>query len=323
MIQYGKMRKVFVFLVLILIAFFAFFIWWQQGKQAVNPHDRSEKIFVINKGEGIREIGKSLKKDGLIRDQIVFFLLVKKLDKDKDIQAGDYRLSPSMDLSTIVDKLSHGTLDIWVTIPEGLRAEEIADILKEDNFKNYNDSWKQTLVENNGYLFPDTYLIPKDADIDQIVEIMRNNFYKQIEGIGLDKNSSNLGEIVTVASLVEREVKFADEKPLVASVIYNRLKINMPLQIDATVQYALGKQADGKWWKQVMPSDLKIDSPFNTYKVIGLPPTPISNPGILSIKAAVSPASTDYLYYVADKQGRSRFSKTLIEHDKNINSVLK
>lgn len=311
------MKKIIVLLALIFAISGLFYFWWTRGTSAVNPSDKSKIIFVVKKGDGIREITQNLKEKGLIRDRVAFFLLIKKMGVDKKIEAGDFRLSPSMNASEIAENLTHGMLDIWVTVPEGKRAEEIAKILKE-NIPSYKDSWNYALTQNEGELFPDTYLIPRDADISLILSIMKNNFDKKYSTITSNSKLSR-NEIITIASMVEREAKFPEDRPLIASVIYNRLNLGMPLQIDATVQYALGLQDNGAWWKKSLTADdLKIDSPYNTYKNTGLPPNPISNPGLSSLQAAANPANTDYLYYVSDKEGHNHYAKTLAEHNANI-----
>ena len=190
---------------------------------------------------------------------------------------------------------------------------------------NYKPSWQTTLMANEGYLFPDTYLFPRQADVAQIVSLMRNNFATKLQSIQKSKTSTLTdNQAVIVASLVEREAKFADDRPLVASVIINRLNLGMALQIDATVQYILGYQQNEKsWWKKHLTSeDLKIDSPYNTYVNAGLPPAPISNPGTLALEAALNPANTNYLYYVSDKQEHLHFAKTIDEHNKNVQKYL-
>lgn len=318
------MKRLTVFISVIVLLFLAVLIWFQLGKQAVNATDTSSKIFVIPPGATVREIGNKLKSEGLIRDPVVFFLYVKQQGKDRSIQAGDYRLSPSMNLEALLKELTHGTLDKWVTFNEGLRAEEYAEILKKE-FKAYNPSWDALLAQENGYLFPDTYLLPVNSDINIIIAAMKKNFYSQVEPLGLTETSPNLVETVIVASLIEREVKKDEEKALVASVIYNRINAGMPLQIDATVQYALGKSSGrSKWWQPVTAEDLgRIDSPYNTYQNTGLPPTPISNPGLASIKAALNPSNTDYFFYISEDNGTSHFAKTLEEHNRNIERYLR
>lgn len=316
------MKKLSFLLFLLIMGIGLGFIWWNNGTQAVNRKDTSQKIFVIPRGAVIREIGNSLKKENLIRDPVVFFIFLKLQGKDKNIQAGDYKLSPSMSLGKLVETLNHGTLDTWVTFQEGMRAEEFAKILK-DNVKNYNDEWPAKLALYEGYLFPDTYLIPKDADIDRVISIMRNTFFSKVSELGLSKDSPNLNKIVIVASLLEREAR-GDEKPTIAGIINNRLANGIPLQIDATVQYAKGYDVRAKtWWPQITLDDYKsVISPYNTYLATGLPPHPISNPGLASLKAALNPASTDYIYYLHDSKGKIHYAKSLQEHERNVRKYL-
>jgi len=296
-------------------------IWWNNMLLAVNPKNNTPTIFVVNQGDGVREIAYNLRSKGLVRNPIAFFLLIKKLGLDKKIEAGDFRLNPSMTAEEIAQTLTHGRLDIWVTITEGVRAEEIAEILK-NKIPTHKPFWKDVLVQKEGYLFPDTYLIPKDADIELVVTLMLDNFDKKYTSIEINENSPfSKNDSVIVASLIEREAKFLQDRPLVASVILNRLNINMKLDIDATVQYALGYNQDQKtWWKKNLSlDDLKIGSPYNTYINQGLPPKPIANPGIESLRAAIEPENTEYLYYVSDKTGRNHYAKTFAEHQANIN----
>lgn len=314
------MKKFIVVILLILTLLIITIFWWENGTLPVNSQNKAPTIFVVKNGEGVREISNNLKSNGLIRDPIIFFLITKVRNLDKQIQAGDFRLNPSMSAQDVATALTHGTLDIWTTIPEGLRAEEIANILKT-KIPSYNSSWNSELDNNEGYLFPDTYLIPREANISLIISLMKNNFavkYAEVE----NTKTTNLTDAQTlvVASIIEREAIFDEDRPIVASVIMNRLGLGMALQIDPTVQYALGYQTDTKkWWKKELTfDDLKIDSPYNTYKNVGLPPTPISNPGLSAIKAALAPSNTDYLYYYSDSKGHLHFAKTLAGHQANI-----
>lgn len=313
------MKKLFILVLVFAIVVLGLFFWWKSGLSAVNPADKTQKIFVIQKGEGVREIANKLKREGLIKNPVAFFILIRKEDMDGKIQAGDFRLSPSMTAFEIAQTLTHGTLDAWVTIPEGKRAEEIAEILKT-SVPSYQSFWRDELVKHEGYLFPDTYLVPKDGDINLIISIMKNNFEKKFASIKLNKTGLSKEEIVIVASLIEREAKLDEDRPLVASVILNRLNIGMKLDIDATVQYALGYQDSQKnWWKkELTKDDLAINSAYNTYKNQGLPPTPISNPGLAVLRAVVNAPDTDYLYYISDRNGRNHYARTLEEHNENI-----
>jgi UPF0755 protein len=314
------MRKLVVVLVILVVFGILALFWWENGLLPANSSNHTPKIFIIKQGEGVKIIANNLKAEGLIRDSIVFFLLARQQGLDKQIQAGDFRLNPSMSANQVANNLTHGTLDIWVTIPEGLRAEEIANILK-NKIPSYKENWRQTLDQNEGYLFPDTYLIPRDADINLVLSLLKNNFQQKYLSVKQTK-TTNLSDAdtITVASIIEREAVYAEDRPLVASVIMNRLDIGMVLGADPTVMYALGYQADTKtWWKKDLTADdLLINSPYNTRKNPGVPPTPISNPGISAIEAALKPAKSDYLYYFSDKQGHLHFAATLEGHNANI-----
>src|SRR3989338_2305761 len=266
------MKKSLVLLITILAIFIAGMFWWQNGNLPVNKESQEQKTFVIAQGDNVRAIAYNLKTNGLIRDPIVFFLITKQSGLDKKIQAGSFRLSPSMTAAKIAESLTHGTLDIWVTIPEGFRATQIAEVLKE-NMPGYEDSWISELEKNEGYLFPDTYLFPKDANAANIVSIMMSTFENRYSSIITTKSNLSKEEIVILASLIEREAKHQEDRAIVSSVIHNRLGIGMKLDIDATIQYAKGK-IDGKWWRPINTSDYSLSSSYNTYRINGLPPAP-------------------------------------------------
>ncbi|HZQ29825.1 MAG TPA: endolytic transglycosylase MltG [Patescibacteria group bacterium] len=311
------MRRLSIAFIVLLVLGALTTVWWINGTAAVNLADKTQKTFVIGKGQSIRGMANNLKNAGLIKDRIAFFVLVKTMGVENKIQAGDHRLSPSMNASQLVKALTTSTNDVWITIPEGFRAQEIADVLKKE-LPSFQESWRDQLEQNEGYLFPDTYLIPKTATLNSIISILKNNFdakYATLDTKGMDKN-----QIVTIASLVEREAKLPDDRPLVSSVIHNRLDIGMKLDIDATVQYVLGYQSDEKrWWKKNLTTDdLKVNSPYNTYTHSGLPPTPIANPGLAALKAALNPTQTNYLYYISDKTGKNHYAATIEEHQANI-----
>lgn len=281
---------------------------------------------MIRRGENLRSIIRNLYDQKLIRSRIAFFLVVKQLGIEKKIQAGDFRLSPSMDAFKIAETLTHGTLDVWVTIVEGLRKEEIAHLIGKELDIPEIEFIK---AAKEGYLFPDTYLIPKNAGAETVIRIFNENFKKKFNQQLVEQAKRNLNltqdQVLILASLVEREAKYDTDRKKVASILVKRLKNNWPLQVDATVQYALGYQAIEKtWWKKNLTfNDLKIDSPYNTYKNTGLPPAPICNPGLASIKAVVeADPNIDYWYYLSDKTGKTHYSKTLEEHNRNIEKYL-
>lgn len=313
------MKRLTAVLVLSTIIIIGGVLWWRNGLSPTNPSERESKIFVVAKGNGLKEIANKLENEGLIKNRIVFFLYTRLGKFDKKIQAGSFRLKSSMTAQEIAENLTHGTLDIWVTVPEGKRAEEIADILKQ-KIPTYDSSWSRVLVAQEGYLFPDTYLIPKDADIKMIVNQMRGNFEQKYDT--LDKTTTKLTkeEIVILASLIEREAITDTERPIIAGILINRLNAGIPLQVDATIQYAKGQNiSNKKWWEPVLVDEYKtVLSDYNTYLFAGLPPRPISNPGLVALRAAVSPAQTDYLFYLHDKDRKIRYAKTLAEHNANI-----
>ncbi|OGG02299.1 hypothetical protein A2W14_01050 [Candidatus Gottesmanbacteria bacterium RBG_16_37_8] len=316
--------KLTILFILLLVFLLPAFLFWQQALKPVNPLAKNYISFTIEKGEDVRSIGKRLEDEGLIRSGLVFFLKARFTDFGKNIQAGDFVLSPSMDMMTISDDLLHGTTDVVLTIPEGWRKEEIA--MKIANTFSIPES-EILSIGREGYLFPDTYHIPKEATGSQIVKMMEDNFAAKTAKLNknaLDKYQLTFDEAVIIASLVEREAKETADRPLIASVILNRLDIGMKLDIDASIQYGLSYQPQEKrWWKEHLTAeDLEIDSFYNTYKNPGLPPTPIANPGLSSIEAVLNAPSTEYLYYVADKQGKSHFAKTFEEHRQNISKYL-
>ena len=319
------MKKIYLLIIFFLIIIIGLFLYYKEGTLPVNKNDKTTKIFVITRGESLSSIAKRLTNEGLIRNKIVFYIVTKKMGLDKRIQAGDFRLSPSMNVYQITKTLTHGTLDIWVTFIEGMRKEEYAQIIS----KNFNIPETEFIKSaKEGYLFPDTYLIPKEATVGAIIQLLENNFHKKFNE-DLKQKARQLKNLtpdqtIIIASLVEREAKFDQDRYLVASVILNRLKVGMKLDIDATIQYALGYQTNEKtWWKKnLTKEDLEIDSPYNTYKNPGLPPTPIANPGLSSIKAVIYAPKTDYFYYISDKKGKIHPAKTLEEHNENIRRYL-
>jgi UPF0755 protein len=303
--------KKFKFFLPVFLLIFAYG-WWRWVKGPVDSSDTTEKMFVIPAGQSTNAIASRLKQEALIKSPLVFKLLVDRKGYSGRLQAGDFRLNQAMDLEKIIDALTRGSQDYWITFPEGLRVEEYAERLAE---KGGIDEQEFILAAKTyeGKLFPDTYLIPQTASAQNIVDLLTQTFAA--------KSPTQDQRMIIIASMIEREAKHAEDRGLVASVIYNRLEIGMALQIDATVQHILGKP--GSWWPQNLTREnLQIESPYNTYKHPGLPPKPIANPSLASLQAALNPQETGYLYYLSDNNGINHYSTTLEEHNQNIELYL-
>ena len=320
------MKKLIILFVLLLIFSLGFYLYYREGTLPVQRGSKDSLIFVVRPGEDLNSIANNLAQQKLIRNKIIFYLVVKRFGIDKKIQAGDFRLSPAMNTEEIAKALTHGTLDVWLTIIEGMRKEEVAQVVAQ----NLNIPEIEFLkYAREGYLFPDTYLVPKTATAVGVIKIFEDNFNRRVDNELIERvkeKNLRVDQVVTLASLIEREAKFAEDRVKVAGVLLNRLDNGIKLDIDATVQYVLGYQAEDKsWWKQELSlEDLEVDSPYNTYKNAGLPPGPIANPGLASIQAVLDvDANTPYLFYISDKSGHLHFAETLEEHNANIRKYLR
>jgi len=321
------MRKIIsIGLTAVLAALIGGFFWWQWGAGAVAPKTKnSEVIFVIKKGDGVKAVAEKLQKEKLIHSPLIFRTLVAREGLTKKIQAGDFRLNQTMTTMEIIQELAHGTLDIWITIPEGWRREQIAEKI-ESELKIGSQDFLDETQGLEGRFFPDTYLIPKGATTAMIVDVFLKNFDKKFDPQlrqEAEKQGLTVNQVLTLASLIEREAKNDQDRPIIAGLLFNRLEVGMALQIDATVQYAVANQRSDWWPKNLTKEDLKINSPYNTYINKDLPPGPICNPGLASIKAVVYPQTTDYWYYLSDFQGQMHYAITYEEHVENINQYLK
>lgn len=300
----------------------------------------SKEKFIVSKGESVRQVAKALQQAGLIRNSAAFMLYYKLHTKKEQVKSGTYQVSPNQTAVAILNEMAHGNTipdTVTVTIPEGFNVSEIAARLQSSGvckaqafiYAVSHASFQQPFLKKlsnrkhiryrlEGYLFPDTYDFKIGDKPDAVINRMLDDFSRRVltkqNKAALIKDHLSLNKMVTEASLVENEAKVESERPLIASVIDNRLKAGMKLQIDATVEYALGHHV-----AVVTTKETKIKSPYNTYMVKGLPPGPIDNPGLKSINAVLHPATTKYLYYVAkgDGSGEHYFSKTYSQQLKN------
>ena len=304
------------------------------GVSLTLPPSSSEEVvsFDVPTGNSSRVIAKRLIEQKLIRSEHAFRLAVRYRGTGKHLRAGTYVLRRNMALWDLLDEFEKGqvTLVSW-TVPEGLTTSAIAELWEMSGFgtaeafrkvsgsphllKRYGLTDKTV----EGYLFPNTYKFAKGTTTEKVVEMMLDEF-KQQWTEKFNEEVQNLGrtrhEIVTLASIIEKEAQFGSERPRISSVFHNRLTRKWKLQADPTVLYALGNPE-----RPLTKADLRVDSPYNTYKYKGLPPGPIANPGIDSIVAALRPEKTDYLYFVAIGEGKHHFSKTLSEHNRMIRKM--
>ncbi len=289
---------------------------------------QSETFVELAPGSSTARIGQQLEAAGVVRNRFAFDLL--RWLKWGTLRAGEYRFDHPAPMTDVYARIARG--DVFtrtVTVPEGASIFEIAARLQQAGLGAPQDFLDAAVNQTGlvadldpgaksleGYLFPDTYRFARKATPAQIAAIMVRRFRAVAEQLGL---KGNMHAVVTMASLVERETAVDAERPLVASVFANRLAKNMPLMTDPAVIYGL--ELEGRWRGAIHQSDLSLNTPYNTYLHTGLPPGPIANPGAKSLRAAMEPAKTDYLYFVAagaNPQGRSLFSRTLDEQDRNV-----
>lgn len=301
-------------------------------------------VFEIKSGTGTSKIAEQLQQEGLIRSGLAFKGYLKWKKQGSNFMAGTYSMNPGVSYEEIVNKLNSGEVVpeemVKFTIPEGYTVLQMADKLSEEGIVDRDefiklandpsafdvDIIKDIPVDEElryvleGYLFPETYELKKDSSTHDVMQRMLEEFQTKVNSIPdleteLQEKKLSLHELLTIASLVEREVVVDAERPLVAGVIYNRIHQDMKLEIDATVQYLLDKPK-----ARLLFKDLKVESPYNMYLNKGLPPGPIASPSLPSIQAALQPEASDYLFYVTKKDGSSGhlFAKTYKEHQQNI-----
>jgi len=299
------MKKIIIpILILLILGGFFIFSVWQVIQLPKEIGATEEKIFSIERGQSFSQIADNLEKEGLIKDSFNFKLYAFSQGYARSLQAGEYLLSPSMTLPEIVGKIVSGdTAQITVTIPEGFTVKQIEE----------RTGLSLPGEDLEGFLFPDTYQFSANVSGQEVVDKMRENFNRKLTDEmreEIERQEKTIFEIITMASMIEKEVRTPEDKKLVSGVLWKRLEIDMPLQVDATIVYITGKQTT-----RVSLQDLQIDSPYNTYKYQGLPIGPICNPGLESIIAAIYPQENQYWYYLSAPDGTTHFSRTLEEHN--------
>ncbi|WHY84819.1 endolytic transglycosylase MltG [Neobacillus novalis] len=341
-------RKIVLIISILLLLFIVFiggggYLYIQSALKPVDSKSKSQKMVEIPIGSSVTGIAQTLEKNGVIKNAKVFKYYVK-LKNEGGFMAGEYQLSPSMDVPEIVSRLKTGKVlakaSFKIAIPEGKQLKEIAAIMaeatkqnEEDVFNKLNDKefikelmakYPDVLSDEimsgsikyklEGYLFPATYPFYKpNPSVEEMVFAMLDKTRTVLADYAEESNDKKLSvhQLLTMASLVEEEATGKADRKKIASVFYNRMKKGMPLQTDPTVLYAQGKHKE-----KVLYKDLEVSSPYNTYQHTGLPPGPIANAGKVSIEAALEPEETDYYYFLATAEGEVIFTKTLEEHNK-------
>jgi len=328
------MKRALAFLAIVLVLAAVAAAWIAYSLFGDRSRPAATTGVVVARGSTFADIASQLQSAGVIASAELFRLYAKAGHADTQARAGEFRFTPHQTPAEILRQLQTGGAQIakWVTIPEGFTAKQIAAQLQSEGFGDaatYENAFMHDTIaidgfrtkNMEGYLFPDTYLMPLDASPPSVEAIMSSQFRKELPPDTARKARARgltVLQIITLASLIEREAKADDERPLMAGVYYNRLRLGMPLEVDATIEYALPQHET-----VITYSDLRLDSPYNTYLHQGLPPTPIANPGRPSLIAALNPRPSDYLYYVYKGHGHHAFAKTLAEQNANIAKYLK
>jgi UPF0755 protein len=307
-------------------------ILYSRTGEPFKGYEGAEQFVTIEPGSGTRTIGQQLIDAGVIRDEATFRAAVWRSGRARGLQAGEFRFDRPMSPIEVIEKIARG--DVYnrrITFPEGLNIREMARLYEQQQFGTAaafiaaaSDpapirDIDPAATDLEGYLFPETYSMPRDTTAAKLIGLMVGRFRQlftsemQQAGQALELTPR---QAVTLASLVEKETAQASERPIVAAVYLNRLRIGMGMQADPTVIYAL--QRAGRYDGNLRRDDLQFDSPYNTYRYAGLPPGPIASPGLASLQAAVNPAAVDYLYFVSRNDGSHVFARTLAEHNENV-----
>jgi UPF0755 protein len=327
-------KRLLLFVVLAAVIAGAGGFWlYRQVIEPYRGYDGAEVFVDIPSGSGPARIGDRLVDAGVVRDLTIFRVALFVSGRARALKAGEYRFTAPMHALDVIDKIARG--DVYkrlLTFREGLTVAEMAQVFQEKGFGTAAEFQKAAanvkLIADldpaardlEGYLFPETYSLPRDTPaavvVEQMVAGLKNALTPEMR-TAAETDGLSVRQLVTLASLVEKETGAGDERPLVAAVYRNRLRIRMPMQADPTVIYALQKagQYNGNLTREHLR---ELDSPYNTYKYAGLPPGPIAAPGRASLQAAAKPADADYLYFVSKNDGTHVFASTLDEHNRNV-----
>lgn len=308
------MRKILIIFVVITI-----FTFFEINKWAAQSGPLTEsRLFVITSGESLRGISKKLKDAGIIRSSLIFILKARVTGLDGRLQAGEYEFLANSSINNVLQKIARGEVFYHqLTIPEGYTTGQILYMVENNSYLGGEIS----IDIAEGELLPETYSFVLGMQKDNLLLVMKQNMTKALSEAWASRTENKYiktpEHALVLASIIEKETGINDERALIASVFINRLKKGMRLQTDPSVIYAITK-GEFEFGRALTRSDLSYDSPYNTYRVYGLPPSPICNPGKKSLEAALNASESEYLYFVADGKGGHNFSKSLEEHNENV-----
>jgi UPF0755 protein len=314
----------------VILAVAGGYFFWRALTYPYKGYAEPAKQFEVKRGLRTATILQQLQRAGIVRDEYVPLVYMKLLRRGDSVKAGVYAFDKPMSAADVIEKLVRGdVISLVVTVREGLDRYAIGRLLEAEGFGRHQEwekitadaDWVRDLAPEatslEGYLFPDTYKFNPGTSLSTVAKAMVDNFRKHFSAeLAYITTGLNVHQTVTLASIVETEARLPQERPVVASVYVNRINKRMLLGADPTVIYALKKA--GRWDGNIRKADLRIDSPYNSYRFPGLPPGPIANPGLASLRAAAAPATTPYLYFVARNDGSHVFSTTVAEHNRNV-----
>lgn len=303
-------RKNLILIILVLLPLLFLYLFFIRPPSDFPVND----IHTVENGESVIAIAQKFEEAQIVRSAFALRVVIEVLEAEHDVIAGDYQFKRPLSLFSIARRISTGAFGLEPTrirIPEGATVEDIAILVSRELPRFDAELFLKEAAGLEGFLFPDTYFFLPNADVNVVVRAMLDNFEQHLHEIEvqLSESGHSLDDVVVMASILEKEASIFEDKRSIAGVLWKRLEIGMKLQVDAPFVYFLGKNTF-----DLTLNDLQVDSPYNTYRYEGLPPTAIANPGLDSLKAAVSPESHDYLFYLADHEGVTHFSETYEEH---------
>jgi UPF0755 protein len=314
-------KRDFILLIIAVATLFLMVFWLSFISSPINfPKGL---IYDLSKGKNLSVVANDFKEKKIIKSPFIFKSLVCVFGLGCKVYEGDYVLSKRQNVISLAWRIANNDTElvpVRVTLREGLTSREIGDILSEKLQTFNKKEFLKTVEKSEGYLFPDTYLIIPGTSESEIAKLMMDNFNEKVRTLEskIKTFDKNLSDVIKMASILEGEARTLETRRIVAGILWKRISIGMPLQVDSSFKYINGKTS-----KTLTTDDLKLDSPYNSYTNKGLPPTPISNPGLMAIEAAVTPIKTAYLYFLTDDEGNMHYAVTHEEHVLNKEKYLK